>query len=450
MKWKNLMFLLVTGFAIPSVSASDLVRPGKPLHHQQPVKKKKGEGADAAIVDYFSKNIEQPLSNPDNSFYAIGVRDKEVSAQKKYVWDLWKRANEKRMATFSLPADSTTDITWDLPAAEKMPVQLLRKKQMPEGGYPFFINLHGGGRDTKATSAWGGTMNSREWFAAKFLATRYEDAPSLYFIPRMADDRKGRWYFMPQQVAWIRAWQLAVLTGSVNPDKTYILGISEGGYGSFRMGTFFADYFAGIGPMAGAETNKTAAIENLRNTAIRVETGEADSGFGRNVWAHDWKRRLDSAAASNPGQFNHVCSIQINKGHGIDYYKVAPWLVQQTRKNYPDTLSFLYYNQDNVYRTGFGYVRLDGLSKSGEREFKIIKNGNHFNIITRNREGNVQGDIELYVDKVNFKKPVKVSLNGKLVISRKLEQGLGVMMESIALFGDPQRIFRAKVKVPVQ
>ncbi|WP_052496544.1 alpha/beta hydrolase family protein [Pedobacter lusitanus] len=412
-----------------------------------------GTGKDTKdyVTKYFGSNIEvSNLANPATNYYDSLVNSNNFSSAKTLLWDSWKAANSSRLSTFSGPAEnSTADFVWDIPSGERMPVQLRKKGSKPVTGYPFLINLHGGGSYPGTTTPWGASGNTSEWNAAKSLGLAYADAPSYYFIPRMADDRKGRWYYKPQQTAWLRAWQLAVLAGDVNPDKTYILGISEGGYGSFRMGAFFADYFAGLGPMAGPETPEGAAIENLRNTATRVEVGEFDTGFGRNAMGADWKKRLDSATAANPGQFNHVVVIQPGKGHGINYYDVSPWLVKQTRKNYPDTLSFLYYDTDGAYRTGFGHVRLDGLSKAGKKEFKVIKTGNTFAITTGNRSGSVTGNITLYIDKVDFTKPVVITLNGTEKYNGVVQQNLGTMIESIALFGDPKRIFTARADIAI-
>ncbi len=63
-----------------------------------------------------------------------------------------------------------------------------------------------------------------------------------------------------------RAFQLGILSGNIDPKRVYLIGISEGGYGSHRLAVFMPDYFAGIGPMAAAEPLK--APENLRNTGF--------------------------------------------------------------------------------------------------------------------------------------------------------------------------------------
>lgn len=398
------------------------------------------------LVTYFKNQIEK--ASPDRApleLYKQTLDDASVEAAKERLWALWKEANQERLKRFDL-LQAPAVIEWSLPESEVMKVDLFTKGEKPAEGYPFIINLHGGGQDPNASHAWGAAFNDREWEAARTLGKRYKDAPSYYFVPRMADDRKGRWYLAPQRTAWLRAWQLSVLSGIANPDKVYMMGISEGGYGSHRLAMFFPDYFAGFGPMAAAEP-MGRYIQNLRNTAIRLEVGEKDEGFGRNRFASEWQRALDSLRQESPNDFNHKVVIQAGRGHGIDYYNVSPWLVQQTRKHYPEHLTCLYYNLMDGYRNGFYYLRLDGLSKDGELMIEVKKEGNRYEVTTEEVKGHVTGTLGLYVDRVDFEKPVQVVVNGKELFDQKVGRSLGVMAESLALFGDPARLFSAKVEI---
>lgn len=403
------------------------------------------------IVSYFTAQLAaERISAINPAYYQQIVHPDSLSFKKKELWALWKRANSDRLASLPIASSSGVEFVWEIPQNQQMKVEVFTKGDKPGGGYPFFINLHGGGRFPKTPGPSESPINSSEWRAAKMLGRQYKDSPSLYFVPRMADDRVGRWYLLPQQVAWLRAWQLAVLSGQVDPNKTYIVGISEGSYGSLRMGTFYADYFAGIGPMAGPEAATAAPIENLRNTAIRIEVGELDTGFERNIMGADWQRRLDSAAQANPGQFDHEVVIQQGRGHGINYHQVTPWLVQKTRNAYPDTLSFMYYDIDGGYRNGFGYVRLDGLTRDGSRKsFKVVKQGNTYDISTADVSGAVSGKIALYLEHIDYTTPVTVILNGREVFRSNVACSVGVMIESIAVFGDPNRIFASKIELAI-
>ncbi len=439
-----------------------------------PVKVSSKVPADENIVNYFSSVLDTAnLVNPDKAYYKEIISVEDIGVRRLSLWNEWKKANMKRLATWPSIKENTLQdsLLWYLPTDKKALFTIMKKGNRPKDGYPMFINLHGGGTFPDAATPWGPDENDREWLAAKYLSQKYADSPSLYFIPRMADDRRGRWYHSGEQAEFIRAWQLAVLSGDADPNKIYIEGISEGGYGSFRMGPFFADYFAAAGPMAGASNINEAPIENMRNTPFIISVGEYDFAYGRVDGAREWKKYLDSAAKSNSGQFIHEVDIQSGRGHGIDYYKTAPWLKQFTRNPYPDTVSFQYYavhdtvfdKKDDTsftYRKGFGYIRLDGLShsvekdqdgllKTGIRDFYIEKKGNVYHIRSFNRIGSVSGFINIYLDKVDFLLPVTVYFNGEKVYNDKVKPNIGTMMESLALFGDPDRIFAAKIRVKI-
>ncbi|WP_407483032.1 hypothetical protein [Elizabethkingia anophelis] len=81
--------------------------------------------------------------------------------------------------------------------------------------------------------------------------------------------------------------------------------------------------------------------------------------------------------------------------------------------------------------------------------FEIKKDGNSYDITTKDVKGVVSGKISLYVDKVDFSKPIVVTLNGKEVYNGNVKNSLGVMVESIALFGDPGRIYSSKIDINI-
>ncbi len=404
-----------------------------------------------SVVNFFKKNLEvDVLEDVGGSYYQKAVTIDSLTSAKEEIWSLWKEANESRLATFPMANEDGVQFSWSIPQNQNMKIYTLLKGAQPSKGYPFFIDLHGGGGDPRLAGPQDLEINTIAWEGVIRGSRRVQVSPNYFFIPRMADDRIGRWYLKPQQTAWLRTWQLAVLSGRADPNRTYITGFSEGGYGSFRMGPFFADYFAAIGPSGAAELEDTAPIENLRNTAIRIEVGESDTGFGRNKLALDWKRRLDSAATTNPGDFNHVVVIQAGRGHGVSLDEMYPWLYNQTRILYPKNLSFMYYEIDGGYRKGFGYVGLNKLSRTaGRKTFKIEKTGNTYLISTKDISGSVIGSIDLYLDQIDYTAPVKVVLNGIEVFNDTVTNNVGVMLESIATFGDPERIYSAKVEVKI-
>lgn len=409
--------------------------------------------SDDNLILYFRSQLETDLiaPAPEQTYQEI-VRPSEKGATQANMWNLWKEANKGRLSEnkWEIPATSK-EVVWNIPQEERMRIKLLTKGEKPGTGYPMFINLHGGGSYPDAPSAWGATINEEEWFAAIALSLEYEDSPSFYFVPRMSDDRKGRWHYAPQRKAFKRAYQLAVLSGEIDPDRVYLLGISEGGYGCIRLSTFMPDYFAAIGPMAAA-TETGDILSNLRNVVFRMDVGDQDYMFGRNYYAYRWFEKMEQLRAENPRDFEHLIKIHKGYGHGIPYHEMSPWLIKYRRRNYPQRVTYEYYNIDDGYSDAIYYLSFRQLKpeKDARILFDVKHQDNHFEVTATPKRGKVTGVLTLYVDRVDFSKPVTVSLNGKKIFDKRLFMNRGTIIEAIAQFGDPKRIFAAKVDVPLE
>lgn len=407
--------------------------------------------SDGALVRYFSQQIEaeHPQQAPP-AFYSEYSSPESYPTQQQEVWKLWHRANSTRLASDLWGIDTHNSLVWELPQGEKMQYRLLAKGTKPEGGYPFFINLHGGGSYPYEKGPWSSEINEQEWYTLMSFTDSYRNTPALYFVPRMADDRKGRWHFLPQRVAFRRAYQVAVLKGEADPDRVYLTGISEGGYGAFRLGLYMPDYFAAVGSLAAAIESLELA-ENLRNVAFRFDVGEKDYEYDRSLNAMDWRDKLDKLAQESPEDFVHQSNIIPEKGHTIPYLTITSWLAEYKRRVYPKHLSYTYYNIDDGFSDGVYYVGFGKLTQSRDARLHIDvrHESNNFEVETNLLRGSVKGTLTLYIDEVDFTKPVVVRHNGQVIFSGILRPSKGVMAEAIALFGDPKRIFPAKVNIPL-
>ena len=120
----------------------------------------------------------------------------------------------------------------------------------------------------------------QEWATGLALGKRFADAPSVYFIPQIPNEGQWyRWWQKGKQFVWDKLLRQTLLRNDINANRLYVFGISEGGYGSQRLASFYADYWAAAGPMAGGEPLKNAPAENLANTAFSLRTGAKDKGF---------------------------------------------------------------------------------------------------------------------------------------------------------------------------
>ena len=140
---------------------------------------------------------------------------------------------------------------------------------IPANGYPLYIYLHGSGpRDA-------------EWKTGIALAETFDDAPSAYFVPRIPNEGA----VLPLVATWqnntsgTNCFAKASHPAKSIRTESILSAYQKGGYGSQRLASFYADYLAGAGPMAGGEPLKNAPVENCRNIAFSLRTGADDDGF---------------------------------------------------------------------------------------------------------------------------------------------------------------------------
>ncbi|MCB1132063.1 MAG: hypothetical protein KDN05_13105, partial [Verrucomicrobiae bacterium] len=154
-----------------------------------------------------------------------------------------------------------------------MPYAAIRKGAGREGSRALFLCLHGGGQKADADGPHAWNVNDSEFRTQITLAMQVYQPDGIYFIPRMADDRLGRWWHKHNQQAFDTLIDHAILHWGVDPERVYLLGISEGGYGTDILACWMPDRFAGANAMA-AGVGLGTPPANLRNLAFRTDVGE--------------------------------------------------------------------------------------------------------------------------------------------------------------------------------
>ena len=155
------------------------------------------------------------------------------------MWETWKAANEafaEEKLIDLKPLSETSLGRWVLPENLErdavMPYYWGTKGEgKPKDGFPLYLYLHGSGD------------KHQEWATGLTLCTRFDDALSAYFIPQIPNEGEYyRWWQKAKQFAWEKLLRQSLVSGQIDPDRMYIFGISEGGYGSQRLASFYADY----------------------------------------------------------------------------------------------------------------------------------------------------------------------------------------------------------------
>ena len=254
-------------------------------------------GQDGDITAYFNSVLEgNDAQLPDLS--EMDVDDADATAS--HVWDLYAAAVKAKETALPTPFDLIAK--WDafeyaysgtmkLSNGEDMQYAFAYKGSKPSTGWPMFISLHGSGEDSES-----------EFQATFDWDAYYSDDPCVYFIPQSPKGGTGcRWFQPSRQKAWERLLRAAYVGGSVDPNKIYFMGISEGAYGSQRLSGYYADYLAGVGPIAGGEPLYNFAAENSANIFYCARTGEYDTMYGRYRCTVKAQQLWDRLEQEHPG-----------------------------------------------------------------------------------------------------------------------------------------------------
>ena len=371
-------------------------------------------------------------------------------------------AEFRKLLTDSLSKANVT--TWTLPDSlepnAKMNFYLGVKGDMPKDGYPVFLYLHGSG------------PREHEWANGLRLAKMFQDGPSMYIVPQIPQEGAWyRWWQRSKQWTWERILRILMSMPEVDKNRIYVFGISEGGYGSQRLASFYADYWAAAGPMAGGEPLINAPVENLAHVPLSFLTGDKDYMFYRNLLTKTTGEKLDSMQRLFPNEYKHRVELIPDKGHSIDYTPTTPWLAQHKRNAQPrhfiwENLEMdglkrnAFYNlqvleETDAYRTRYEFTANDDNSidiKVDGVKYNATWKDPHWGIdmlfskdLTPAQHGNLR--IFLSDQLVDLKKKVTVRINGKQVFCGKVKSSKKTRKLSQELWGDPMRDFKHAVEV---
>lgn len=382
-------------------------------------------------------------------------QSEELSRQ---LWNAWQDVAKARDAQV-LPKPAAAN---KKPESQKLD---LGEKQMPfhfvERGpagknKALFIALHGGGQDGRAATPHSSPMNSREWQVQTQFAQQIYPDNAIYFVPRMADDRDGRWYYSYCQDAYDRVVREAMLVHDVDPNRVYLIGISEGAYTAYRLGAFMADRWAGAGSMAGGEPLGNAPPENMRNLAFRADIGERDTMFDRVGLNRRYGEALERLKVDDEDAFEHVVEVHAGRGHGIDYRPCPKWLAEFKRDPYPDRVRWVNIDVHGRRRMQSYWLALDQAPEGKQRiEFdaRVDRKTNSIHVDVKNlaEETTPNNEIGFKVylndEMLNLDVPVQVIRNGEEVFSGKVERRASVLLKNLAERGDPYFSFPVEIKV---
>ncbi len=398
---------------------------------------------------------------------AHSLKPKQVADARQRIWTEWQQRYD-RPSRLNLPYQALTNawhFTWQLPAELEPNAEwnyYWGRKGQAEGAMPLYIYLHGSG------------PRDMEWQTGYRLAQWFDDAPCYYYIPQIPQEGPWyRWYQRSKQWAYEQLLQYALASDSIDPDRIYLFGISEGGYGSQRLASFYADYLAAAGPMAGGEPLKNAPAENCSHIGFSLLTGAQDKGFYRDELTYWTQQAFDSLQVRNPGRYAHRINLIPGRGHSIDYRLTTPWLSHFRRNAQPRTFDWEDFEMDGRRREGFYNLQVLRRSDAYRQMYRMAIDGQTVRLtvediaytttqldsvwgiemrFARTFTPSTTGKVRLYLSEelVDLTQPVTVYLNGRKAFHGRLDLNERWLHESLKLFGDPRRIFPAAVELELK
>lgn len=371
-------------------------------------------------------------------------------------------AEFRKLLTDSLSKANVT--TWTLPDSlepnAKMNFYLGVKGDMPKDGYPVFLYLHGSG------------SREHEWANGLRLAKMFQDSPSMYIVPQIPQEGAWyRWWQRSKQWTWERILRILMSMPEVDKNRIYVFGISEGGYGSQRLASFYADYWAAAGPMAGGEPLINAPVENLAHVPLSFLTGDKDFMFYRHLLTKTTGEKLDSMQRLYPNEYKHRVELIPDKGHSIDYTPTTPWLAQHKRNAQPRHFIWENLEMDGLKRNAFynlqvleeteAYRTRYEFTANADNSIDIKADGVKYNATWKDPHWGIDmlfskdltpaqhGHLRIFLSGqlVDLKKKVTVRINGKQVFCGKVKSSKKTRKLSQELWGDPMRDFKHAVEV---
>lgn len=358
----------------------------------------------------------------------------------------------------ALPADQRPKPTRGqmTDSGKEMPFYLLAKGAQGTNGWPLFLALHGGGMAPSPGNPHGSRMNTSEWQAqVRLFETVYPGG--LYFIPRMADDNDGRWWYHYCQAIHDRAIRRAILFRGADPNRVYVMGISEGGYAAFRLGAHMADRWAGSCAMAAAEPMSTSPPENFRNLPLRCAIGERDTLFDRIGLARRFFARIEELRKADgaTNAYVHVFDEQAGRGHGVDYKAAPEWIARHVRHPWPTRVVWTVQPLHKVIRRQMYWLALDRVP---EKTPLYLAASVAQNVVTLGAEQKgadgqrvpaTGADLRVYLNDTlaDLDQPVKVVVNGRTAFEGKVTRRVATLARSLHERGDRYFMFPAEILI---
>jgi len=326
---------------------------------------------------------------------------------------------------------------------------------------PMIVILHGmGGRGDLTLQSWRKRLNDE-------------------FIILCPSYPIGAWWTLSAEELVLQLIRETKMRVPVDPNRIFLAGLSNGALGTYMIGAFYPDYFAGVIPIAGAisEPHYLHFLINLTHTPVYSIQGQYDP-----IFPIQFSHRINKILTDMKYPVTYREHTEKGTAHGGHFLPesevpaLLEWLREQQREPYSTVIRMVresnHLDRIQWARTTRG-LNMAALQIPGPLpESMNIKDGKATTLIAVHKEPNLfeimgknllEMDLYLDADRVDFEQPVMVTfqemkeLEGKFTTGQKLVKYHGKVIKDTALLlrefklrRDPEQLYDAKITVVLE
>jgi hypothetical protein len=258
-----------------------------------------------AAIPAHAEILTAPIAEDGDELDPASLNDCRQEA-----WDVWR---ETMLTDETLKEETENKAMTFGDATMRYTVETFG--EMPEGGYPLYIAMHGGGSgDTP-------DLNDSQWEDMQSYYTGGLDC-GVYVAVRGVRDTWDTHFNPESYPLYDRLIEYMILTENVNPNRVYLTGFSAGGDGVYAVGARMADRFAAAN-MSSGHPNGISMV-NYYHLPIQLQAGEFDTAYDRYIVTAQYGVLLDELQSEYSDGYEHQTLIHKDRGHNYEDYDREP------------------------------------------------------------------------------------------------------------------------------
>lgn len=240
---------------------------------------------------------------------------------------------------------------------------------------------------------------------------------------------QGTWWTRHGEALVLATLRTVQARYHIDPDRVFLTGMSNGGIGTYLVGTHDAPLFAGLAPMAsGLDTVLMPFLENLKNTPVYMIHGRQDD-----VMPVELSRAIVQELTRLGYAFQYQEHDRVHPMAGGHFFPreelpaLVRWFDRQRRTAVPKRLIVV---RDATHLRPFGWVRIDSTDRIAACT-DLLTDSRDEAIVSR-RYARLDAEIvgpnrievraervkrySLYLNEalVDFSRPVTITTNGRI------------------------------------